>query len=885
MSIRRKTFAQNSLLKKNDHIPPKRAEQFLQWFIRGELAEEVLGDLEEKYYSILEQKSPLRAKINYWFQVFNYMRPFAIRPFPFTSYFYLPMIRHNFLISWRTLVRNKSYSFINILGLTLGIACALVILMIVRYELSFDTFHADANRIYRIVTGENLSDADTGTPHKLRDLMEEDFPQVELGAVAYKLNPRETQILVNDEPEKNENIVFASVSFFEMFDFKWVEGNPANALNQPGQVVISQSLAEAWFDGDAIGKPLKLNNQFDLLVSGILADMPQNTDFPIEIAVSHATFAQQEYYEKTLTGNTNSYYQTFVRLHKGINPAEVNQQFPAFIDKHLGEGASEKAHLLLQPLADVHFNTEAGDTNFSRQSISRESIYGLGFIGILILLVACINFINLATARSVKRSREVGIRKVLGSNRKQLIAQFLSEAFLLCIASTLLAIIAIQWLLPSISAYLNIEIFSDMLFQPQLIFIMMAGCVILGLLSGYYPAIILSRLKPITNLKTSFNNLQSGGLLLRRGLVTFQFIITFILISSTIVVNRQLHYFHNTSLGFDKEGVITFDLPRHDSTQRERIKIHLLQNPSIKDVAYSLNTPSATINKWWAGYTSSSQPDEELPMEHKAIDGNYVDMYDIELIAGRNIIADDSTIDVIINESMMHAIGFEEPAKVLGQTISFWNVRNAPVVGVAKDFHSVSLHQEIHPVMLWQGFDFMMQKASVKIDMNQAQEAISTIEAAFTETFPENYFSFAFLDDELATFYKQETKTSRLLLLFSLIAIFIGCLGLYGLVSFMAAQRTREVSIRKVLGASVEQIVYLFSKEFALLLIIAFVIATPLAWYFMQSWLEGFTFKVELSWWMFALAGMTGFLIAGLTISYQSMKAARVNPAESLRSE
>ena len=871
---------------KPDHtIPPKRAEQFLQWFIRGELAEEVLGDLEEKYYSILEQKSPLQAKINYWYQVLNYLRPFAIRQFPSTSFIYLPMIKHNFLISWRTLIRNKSYSFINILGLTLGIACALVILMIVRYELSFNTFHADADRIYRIVHGENLAEADPGTPHKLRDLMEEEFPQVEMAAVAYKLNPNQTQIIVNDKPERNEDIVFTSPSFFEMFDFKWVEGNAKNALRQPGQVVITQSLAEDWFDGDAIGKPIKLNNQFDLLVSGVIADMPHNTDFPIQIAVSHATFEQLDSYERTLTGNTNSYYQTFVRLYEGTDPAAVNAGFPQLIRKHLGADAAEVYHLILQPMSDVHFNTEVGDTNFSRQAISMESIYGLGFIGILILLAASINFINLATARAVKRAREVGIRKVLGSNRGQLIAQFLSEALMLCLTSTLLAMGAIQWLLPSISAYLNIEIYAAMLLQPQFMLTILAACIVLGLLSGYYPAVILSAYKPITNLKTSFGNKKGGGLFLRRGLVTFQFIITFVLISSTIVVNRQLNFFHNTPLGFDKAGVITFDLPKHDSTQRERIKTRLLQNPAIKNVSYSLNTPSATINKWWTGFTSTVQPDESIVMEHKAIDGNYLDMFDIELIAGRKIMAEDSTIDVIINESMMHAMGIEDPEQALGQAISFWKVENAPIVGVAKDFHSVSLHQEIHSVMLWQGFDFMMQKASVKIDMNQAQVAIGEIEAAFTETFPENYFSYAFLDDELATFYQQETKTSRLLSIFSFIAIFIGCLGLYGLVSFMAAQKIREVSIRKVLGASVQQIFFLFSKEFALLLIIAFAIATPIAWYLMQSWLEEFTFNIDLNWWMFALAGIAGFFIAGLTISYQSLKAAAVNPAESLRNE
>ena len=869
------------------HIPPKHAERFLQWFIRDDLAEEVLGDLEEQFFARLEAATPFKAKINYWYQVFNYLRPFAIRKWSFLPNIYFPMYRHNFLISFRRLVRERAFSFLNIFGLAIGIASALIILLIVRHELSFNLFTSKADRIYRIVSGENMDESDPGSPHRLMETFTAEIPDIEQGAIAFKLNPSQTQIEVDEVLMRNPEIAFTTPSFFELMEFKWIDGDPQRSLSNPGQVVITQKLAQNWFQGEAIGKPIRLNNEYDLLVSGIVEDLPSNTDFPIQIAVSYATFATQDpNYDDQLTLSVNSYHQTLFALPPGTDPAVVEAKFRPVLAQHLREEDVERINLWLQPLSDVHFNEGPGITNFSGRALNKNIIWSFAWIGVLILLTACINYINLATARAVKRSKEVGIRKVLGSYRSQLIVQFLSEGFLICAISTLLAVALAYLFLPTIATYLSIPIETALLSDPIIIAALGIGCILITLFAGYYPAILLSKYKVIEAFKHNFSNNQKGGLSLRRGLVVFQFAITFFLIASTLVVSRQLHFFQTQNMGFDKEAVITVDIPASEEKQLAiaRIKTQLGQHPAIKDMSFSLNTPAATINKWWTDYEHISAPEEPI-MEHKAIDEAYIPLFDIPLLAGQNIRAQDSLIEVIINESMMRELGIQKPEEAIGTTISFWSVQEAPIVGVVKDFNSTSLHQEIHPVMLWQGFDFMLQKGSFQIDMNQAQAAIGAIEKAFTTTFPETYFTYEFLDDELATFYEQEQQTSRLLSLFSVIAIFIGCLGLYGLVSFMATQKTKEIGIRKVLGASIQHIIGLFTKEFTLLLGIAFLIAAPLVWYFMQEWLEEFTYRIDLEWWIFALAGLAGIVIAGITISFQSIRAATANPVHALRAE
>ena len=866
--------------------PPRLANRFLRWYCNPEWVEEIEGDLHSLFLRRVEKYGRRRAQLLYWLNVLMFLHPNFIKRKKFYPQNTTGMFKNYFTIAFRNLTKHRSFAVINIAGLTLGITSALIILLIVRFELSFDIFHGKADRIYRVIKGKPSDEGrDTGTPHRLMPVLESEFPEIEKVAVAYKINPNLTQIEINQELMRVPEIYFVTPSFFEMFDFQWKVGSAQKSLSAPGQVVIDEALARQLFDGDAMGKSIRLNNEYDLVVSGIIEKIPGNSDFPIQMAVSHATFAASDHYHQELNTSTGSGYHTYVLLREHADPGGLDAKFPAMIAKYLGEDVAEKWFLGLQPLHDIHFNEQTKGGNFTKRAISKETLWSLALIGVLILITACINFVNLATAQAVNRAKEVGIRKVLGSTRMQLVRQFLGETFFLCLMATLLSLIITTLFLPRLATYLSISIDEGMVYEPEVLLVLLFICAITSLFSGFYPAILLSKYKPVTSLKKSLSYTVSGGLLLRRGLVVFQFVITFLLITGTIVVVSQLHYFRTQSLGFDQHAVITVDIPPHTPEQLSTLKNNLLQYASIRGVSFSLNTPSATINKEWSGFLHRSEPNEWKLMEHKAIDEDYLDLFDIKLLAGRNIQSNDSSVEAIINETFMHEIGIDEPEAALGETISFWGMKSVPIVGVVQDFNTVTLHQGIHPVILWQGEKDMMMKASFKIEMSQAQAAIDKIGEHYRETFPEYYFTYAFLDDELATFYQQEVKTSRLLSVFSFIAIFIGCLGLYGLVSFLTTQKAKEVGIRKVLGASIGHIIYLFTKDYVILLGIAFLIAAPIGYYLMQLWLQDFTYKIEISWWIFAVAALAGLVIAGATVSFKSIKAALANPVDALRNE
>ncbi|MEK6476504.1 ABC transporter permease [Catalinimonas sp. 4WD22] len=794
------------------------------------------------------------------------------------------MLKNYFITAFRNLTRQRGFSLINIAGLTLGIGGALVIFLIVRFELSFDDFHTKSDRIYRVLSGSPkdpmLSDA--GTPHGLREVLKNEFSEIEKVAVAYKLNPQKTQIEIREELSRENNIAYVTPSFYEMFDYEWIAGSPQKSLSEPGQVVIDETLAQKYFRGDALGKHIRLNNAQDLVVSGILKAMPKNTDYPISMAISHATFEQSEDYQAEYEGSRNSYYQTFVLLQPGASAEGINARFPAMVAKYIDEDfANNYLTHELQLLEEAHFSAQID--NFSERTVSKESIRSLGLVGIFLLITACINFINLTTAQAVKRSKEVGVRKVLGSSRQQLIGQFMGETALLTFAAILISYLLAANLLPLLGSFLNLPLdFSLMNGWVTLLFLLGIG-VVVSILAGFYPSLVLSAFQPITSLKNTFTSRSSKGLLLRKGLIVFQFALSQVLIICTVVVLSQMHYFSSKSLGFDQEAVLTVDLPKSDHDRVATLRNEMSQLSSIRDVSFSLNTPAATMNKYWTYFMHQASSEEQKMSEIKFIDDNFLKFYDIPLISGRNLREQGDSTDLVVNEAFLKEIGITESEKALGERISFYGTEGT-VVGVVKDFHSMSLKEEIPPLMMLRAPSFF-QKASFKVEMSKAQEAIAAVEQQWQATFPDYYFSYEFLDDDLATMYEQERKTSKLLSIFAGIAIFIGCLGLYGLISFMAVQKEKEVGIRKVLGGSIQHIVYLFTKDFVLLLGIAFLIAAPLAYYFMQQWLADFTYSIDISWWMFVIAALAGLLIALLTVSFKSVKAALANPAESLRSE
>lgn len=792
------------------------------------------------------------------------------------------MLKNYFIIAFRNLNRKRFFSLINIAGLTMGICGALVIFIIVRFELSFDSFHQDSDRIFRVLSGSPQDPilGDAGTPHRLDEIMEDEFPEIEKTAVAYKLNPQQVQLEINNEYTRERNVAFVTPSFFKLFDFEWIVGSPEKSLSEANQVVIDEEMAEKYFQGDAMGKRIRLNNAFDLLVSGIIKKMPTNTDLPVSIAVSHATYAQSDGYKETYETSRNSYYQTFVRLSADATAEQVNARFPAMVEKYLGKEVAEKyLEHQLQPLRDAHFSTQID--NFAERTVSRESMTSLGLVGVFLLITACINFINLTTAQAVKRSKEVGVRKVLGSSRQQLIGQFLGETALLTFVSILISYLLAANVLPLLNGFLGLPLDFSLMNDPLILFYLVVLGLAVSVLAGFYPAIILSAFRPVVTLKNNFSARSSKGLLLRRSLIVFQFALSQLLIICTVVVLSQMHYFNTASVGFEKEAILTVNLPESDAQAVETIRNQLNRESAVKEVSFSLNTPAATINKYWTYFGHESLEDEGMS-EIKFVDEQFLPFYDIPLLAGRNVYPSDST-EILVNEAFLKEIGISKPEEALGEVVGFYGVEGE-IVGVIRNFHSLSLKEDIPPLMLLHS-PRNFQNASVKVNMAQAREAIEAVEAQWMQHFPEYYFSYKFLDEDLATMYEQERKTSRLLLIFSLIAIFIGCLGLYGLISFMAVQKEKEVGIRKVLGGTVRHIIFIFTKDFVVLLGVAFALAAPLGYYFMQQWLNDFTYSIDVQWWMFVIAALAGLLIALLTVSMRSYRAATANPVKSLRSE
>jgi predicted permease len=860
--------------------PPKHAVAFLRWFCRADYLEEIEGDLTELFQKQYE-RSPRKAKWKFLWSVIKYFRPEFMKLFkgnssPRSSGLY----KSYFKVAWRSLARHRRFTIINVAGLTLGIACAFVIYLIVRHELSYDRYHANADRVYRVNEGMP-GDLDMGTPYGLAAILRAEFPEMEEVGIVFKLNPEQSNIEINKELFREKNTYFVQPQFFRLLDFQWLQGT-AESLGKPHQAVITRSIAEKYFHGDALGKVLRLNNWTDFTIAGVIADPPGNTDFPIRIAMSYATLENMK--DSGLTDNldagSNSFSQTYFLLREDADPSTIEPKLKKMVERHLDKERRQYVAFSIEPLTDIHFTLG----NFNQRIISKETIHTLQVIGLLVLVIACINFINLATAQAMRRSREVAIRKTLGSSRQSIVFQFLAEALLVTFTASVLAIAITRVSLPLLHSFFSIPVSLDALSQMDtLIFI---GAVLLGVtfLSGLYPAFILSRYLPAPSLKGA--SLAAGGetLFARKSLITFQFLISQVLIVCTIIVIRQTNFFLSKPLGFNKEAVVTFDLPESQTSTLSALRNNLLSHSGIRDVSFSLNTPSATINKWWANLKHRSFAGEERSVEVKFIDSTYLSMFEIPKVAGTVTLPDHSGKSVIVNESLVREIGITDPEKAIGEKITYW-ATDATIVGVVKDFQTVTLRQGIHALILTNTGYFA--KGSVKIEMAQAHEAIAYIEKHWKEAFPGNYFTYAFLDDELSTFYKEERKISKLLVCFSIVAVMIACIGLYGLVAFAATQRAKEVSIRKILGASLAHLVALLSSGFMKLVLVAGLMAWPIAYYAMDTWLQGFANRIKLldNSWAFFLALGIGLVFALMTAIVQAIKAALVNPVTSLRTD
>jgi predicted permease len=819
------------------------------------------------------------------------------------------MIKNYFKTAFRSLARNRNYTIINIAGLAVGIAVCMIIFMIIQFQTSYDSFHAKKDRIYRVLTESHHADAGNITygknvPFPMPEGLTTAFPQLEQVAPVYASHNDELQVLDdNGTPVKNfkeqSGVFYTSPSFFNMFNFPLLAGS-YESLKDPNNVLLTKEIAETYF-GDwktAMGKTIKIAGYYSmgaglfqfpataLKVSGILATIPANTDFQIKLAVAYGTdFTGDIKYGFQQPGWNLSApdFGCYVLLPKNISVDNFNQQLNAYARKV--QSADNKDSYAIQPLSAVHYDAEAG--NYSNKTISHELVNVLWLIAAFILLIACVNFINLSTAQAVNRAKEVGVRKVLGSNKSQLRIQFIVETFLIVAIAVILAAAITLFALPYVNQLLELSLSSNILTNPSVILFLLAVTIVVTALAGFYPSIVLSRFNPVNALKSKLAANATKGISLRRGLVVFQFIIAQALIIGTLIIVQQMNYFMDRPLGFDKDAIVNVPY-RPDSTGvklTDYLKQQLLSS-GVQSVSFNSNSPIEDNNNMFTTFKfDHALKDADFQAISKFVDNDYVPTYKLQLVAGRNLEPSGWTKEFLVNESFVKSLGLKKTEDVIGKEISMMDgLIKCPVVGVVKDFNDRSLRNNVAPLLMATN-STMYRQASIKLSTTNMATTMQSIKKIWEQTFPNYVYEYRFLDDKIAGFYKQENQLSQLYKIFAAIAIFLSCLGLYGLASFMAVQRIKEVGIRKVLGATSGSIVYLLSKEFIVLIAVAFAIATPIAWYYMNQWLQDYAYRISISWWLFAAGGLAAIIIALATISFQAIKAAIANPVKSLRTE
>ncbi|MEZ2335734.1 ABC transporter permease [Mucilaginibacter sp. RCC_168] len=805
------------------------------------------------------------------------------------------MLKNYFKIAWRNIIRHKGYSAINIAGLTLGISACLLIFIIIRYEMSFDTSQPNFKNIYHIVlkhTHEDGFSYTPGLPAPATDALRVDFPQAKIAALNSSYGSQITVPAISAGKNTGDKkftesmgVVFIEPQFFDIFSFKWLAGAPS-VLTEPNAVVISKSTAVKYF-GDwtnIIGKILKMDNLIDLKVAGITEDQPENTDFPFKIMVSYITWKQhpKEYYYENDWGAISSNHQVFMLIpNTSVN--NIDNQLISFTKKHYATGTKRKL-IFAQPLALLHFDTRFGNT-LGDHVMSMATLRTLSFIAILIIVMASINFINLSTAQSVGRSKEVGIRKVLGSTRKQLVIQIIGETTLIVIGSVLFALIVAKLAMPYLKHIASVPESTALFTVDNIVFSIIVMFAVI-LLSGIYPALIVSGFKPVLALKNKITAASIGGIPLRRALVVAQFAISQLLIIGTIVAVSQMDFVNKADLGFNKNAVLV--IPGYTDSlslrKMDSFKQRLLQNAQVESVSFSSDAPSSENNSATNFYFNHSTKDPGFSTFLKFGDADYFKTYQLHFAAGRGYDVGDTARQVVVNETFIHKLGIQNAQDAIGKTVRLGTGPILPISGVVKDFKTNSLRENVKPIVISAQKAYESQVA-IKIKTNDLSKTVAQLQKMWETTYPEYAYNGYFLDQNIAAFYQQENQMALVYKIFAGIAIFISCLGLYGLVSFMAVQRTKEVGIRKVLGASVSSIIYLFSKEFMVLIAISFVIAMPTAWYLMTGWLQNFAYRISLSLWVFILAIVSSVLIAWMTVGYKALKAALVNPVKSLRNE
>jgi putative ABC transport system permease protein len=878
--------------------PPAWADRLLEWCCAPHLLEEVQGDLHERFYRRVAAFGARQARRQYAREVLGFLRPvfFKRKPRAYSPPHLADMLKNYFTVALRNLQRHKGYSFINILGLSIGLACCITIFLFVRDELRYDTFHAKADRIYRIQNdyhSDGKQQRLASSPPAFGPSLQRVFPEVEQSVRLFDL--RQQLVSYGDKKFFEKDFLLADSTVFDVFTLPFALGNPREALNDPRSLVISESVARKYFgNGNPLNRELTLSGSVKLRITGVMKDLPAHSHLKINAlgSLGSLTLWGEEPSRLEDWGWQMTY--TYLLLPEGYDAGRLEAKLPAFLEQYAEpklEGGRYEARL--QPLKKIHLHSAGLEFDIA-QTGDIHYVYAFSAIALFALLIACFNFMNLSTARSARRAKEVGLRKVIGANRSQLVGQFLGESVLLAVLALVIALVLVALALPAFNVWAGKNLSIGTVFTPLALAGLLATAVAVGLLAGSYPALFLSGFRPVRVMKGDLGLGGRGSYSFRQVLVVMQFAVSTALIIATGVVFYQLRYMQQKNLGFAKEQLVFLPMRTGDMQRNyQAIAQELLRHPGVTAATASYGVPGGAF----AGESIRlpGRPDAYTVNMFLA-DHNYIPTMGMQLVAGRNFsrqFATDEQEAFILNETAVRDLGWGDPVRAIGKEI-FWEtwgaggeadtLKRGRVVGVVKDFHAKSFHQKIEPMVMHiypGGFNEFV----VRIRPENTAATLGFLRGQWAKLAPEWPFDYQFLDDQFARLYASEQTFGRLFGVFTGLSIFVACLGLFGLASFTAQQRTKEIGVRKILGASVGSIVALLSRDFLKLIAIAFVLAAPAAWYFMREWLQHFVYRVDLGWWIFAAAGGLAGLIALCTISLQSIRAALTAPVKSLRNE
>lgn len=810
------------------------------------------------------------------------------------------MLKIIFRTIWNHLRQHKTYAALNIVGLAIGIGCSLVIYKIIDYESSFDSYHKHYENIYRLIIKyqdpiEGIK-YQSGQVHPLGEALRNDFSGIDAVMTFYA---EKGQVNIENSNgtiykyQENTGLVYAEPNIFNIFDFNFLAGDPSTALMDKGSVVITASLAQKYFKvseqdvGEALHRFIIINNKSALQVRGIIADPPQNTDLPFKIIANYKDqTASNPYFKKGIDWlEANSATHCYLLLPESLSASAFGQQLSAFFDKYHPKKNNIEQSYALQPLSKLH---SGRGQNYKHRIVPEKNLWILGIIGLFLILMASINFINLSTVQATKRFKEIGVKKIFGENKYQSILQFLLESEVISYMAAVIGLLIAHFGFIYLENIIGHRLHLDFSSHPQLLIYLWLLASSIGLLSGLYPSIIIGKMSANVALKNvlSIKN-ASVSLSLRRTLVILQFTISLVLIIGTLVMNRQLNYVLNKDLGFEKEAILLANLPDANKDKLELLKAKLLEFPEIEMLSFGTRSPMSD----WKAYAYINYPTigkDEYYANMKSADEDYLKLFELRFIAGQNLSRVKNTGDAVVNRKLTELLGFNKPQEAIGERFNYWN-NEFLIVGVVEDFHAESLQKNMQHV-IFSNLNFNITEMAVKTNrktLNRPtyQALIKKVQKQWDAIFPDEILNYTFFDEKIASLYQDEQNISKLIQLFAIIAILIGSLGLFGLISYIISQKTKEISIRKINGAKVSEMLILLNKDFMIYFAIAFILAVPLAYYVTNSWLKNFAYKVELSWWFFALAGLISLCIALATVSWQTYRAAIENPIHSLRND